>query len=190
MYNMGISDWIQVVAIIVSLLVGTVSIVISVISNKIAKSAAVRTANATEQSARGYISFTLESFNTGSINLTYYVVIKNYGNSSAIMNSINYDSTLDRYTNTEYDWKSGMELASKAIIYPGQVIYFPISLNQIPKSEFTITYKYTTLGKEYTEHAPINFSIIKRCDKSRFAGEPEKSSAYALQEIAERMAVK
>lgn len=86
---MSIGDWIQVIAIVTSLIVSIISIIQTQKSLKITK-------NMIKAESRPYLSFYVEYSEKNRSHK--YFVIKNFGTTSAKINQISFDKKLDEYS--------------------------------------------------------------------------------------------
>nr|DAU55846.1 MAG TPA: hypothetical protein [Caudoviricetes sp.] len=141
---MTISNWISVAGILVSLGIATWS--------------AHQTKVAAQLASRPYISVYLEAIDT--VYFSKYLVIKNFGNSSAVITSIKFmklDKT-DKYSN---DIRKGLSGLVGGSIGPKQKL--TMSLKDNYKSCVSIEIKYTDLnGKQYKETFHIKTDMMSK----------------------------
>ena len=86
----------------------------------------------------------------------YFIVLKNFGLSGAIITNIEYDNPL-----TSYFDRKPFEHMKDVFIAPSQSFLYPLNPHSKPeeKVRFKITYKY--LHKIYTETCVVNFEHYK-----------------------------
>lgn len=141
---MTISNWISVAGILVSLGIATWS--------------AHQTKVAAQLASRPYVSVYLEAIDT--VYFSKYLVIKNFGNSSAVITSIKFmklDKT-DKYSN---DIRKGLSGLVGGSIGPKQKL--TMSLKDNYKSCVSIEIKYTDLnGKQYKETFHIKTDMMSK----------------------------
>ncbi len=141
---MTISNWISVASIIVSL--------------GIASWSAYQTKVAAQLASRPYISIYLEAIDT--VYFSKYLVIKNFGNSSAVITSINFKK-LDTTNKHSEDIRQGLSGLVGGNIGPKQKL--TMSLKDDYKSYISIEVKYADLnGKKYEETFGIKTDMMSK----------------------------
>ena len=174
--DLSLSDIIDIVGIIVSLITSMIAIVISVKTLK-------QSAKMIEESTRPHISISIQSLH----DLKFFV-LKNFGNSTAKI--IGFETNVDfKYCGFDDEHLPFSHIAN-TYLHPGERILSPI--NQMHK----LTNKYTFLifdityiasGKAYTEHMEINLPSLADHANLRETVKIENASvvtAEALQDIA------
>lgn len=163
---MTISNWISVAGILVSLGIATWS--------------AYQTKVAAQLASRPYVSVYLEAIDT--VYFSKYLVIKNFGNSSAVITSIKFmklDKT-DKYSN---DIRKGLSGLVGGSIGPKQKL--TMSLKDNYKSCVSIEIKYTDLnGKQYKETFNIKTDMMSKMLWSSVTTTADTQEANAIKNAA------
>ncbi len=163
---MTISNWISVAGILVSLGIATWS--------------AHQTKVAAQLASRPYVSVYLEAIDT--VYFSKYLVIKNFGNSSAVITSIKFmklDKT-DKYSN---DIRKGLSGLVGGSIGPKQKL--TMSLKDNYKSCVSIEIKYTDLnGKQYKETFNIKTDMMSKMLWSSVTTTADTQEANAIKNAA------
>lgn len=121
------SDWIQVIAICISLLVSVISIIQSNKSIKLSE-------KSIEDSNRPYLSFHIETIDT--IYFSKSLTLKNFGNTSAKIIELEFLSDLD-----EYNQDKQMKSLVNGTIAPGQKFSTSLDPNFNEIIKISLTYK-------------------------------------------------
>lgn len=110
-----------------------------------------------------------------------YIVVKNYGQSSAKISTIKCEGTIAR------DLRDRLSMLEGTSIAPGQHIsYYVGDSNPGTPEHITVTCTYTTIGgkkKSYTEETPLVLVAGARVKRSQ----KPAAASFALQEIAEKL---
>lgn len=141
-----------------------------------------------ESESRAYIAIYAEIIYVHSTG--FYLIMKNFGKSSAIINSLECDTNLSKFAYVETLAPfSHMENTS---IAPNQSFksalqYGNLIISEIPSINFKIT--YTSNNKKYSETFCINLKALTGLvnTKSPSKEEPVKIISYALQDINKRL---
>lgn len=177
--TMSASDIIEIISIIASTAVSTIAIVISLKTLR-------QNSRALEESTRPYISMYLSC--TYCSGTTVFLVMKNYGNSSAVIT----------------DFKSGMDLSICAYdkefipfshivgtnLAPNEAIKYPVQVENLPSdiAPVTMSISYQSHSTTYHEDTTINF--LAHFDIAHFrynSKENLQEISYSLQDISERL---
>lgn len=141
MKNLTPTDYIQIISIIISTIVGVISVVISVKAIGIAKKSNELTLKITEDANRPVVTAYLE---TVQINSSHkYMVIKNFGQTSAVINKLSFDKSLDA-------WNYNMKSIENTIIAPNQKYTHVLDNDFTEKVSVQIVYT-DMQGKKYNE---------------------------------------
>ena len=171
-----ISDVIEIVGIVASLITSIVAICISVKTLK-------QNSSMVEESTRPYVSIYIGTTHFSAI--TVYMIIKNFGSSLATITAFNCDLNLVSYA---YD-KERIPFANivGTSLCPGEAIQYPIRLENCDDSIkfLNINICYKSSSKEYFEHISLNLSAYFEAVHVRVKS--DLSISYALQDIAEKM---
>lgn len=178
---MRISDWINVTLCILSLILAVISVITVVITLR-------QNHRMIENATRPYV--TIYGAVTGFDATVFYLVLRNYGQSSALITEFSSHADLSHLT-----FNDGFPVPFKHIvgstIAPNQAIQVPICLWKLKPEDtpLSFTIKYSCSGKTYKEATTIN--IKSHCDNLivHAGKESDKSAVIAnvLQEIAIRL---
>ena len=151
--QLNISDQIQLVSATVSTLIAVISIIIAIATLR-------QTNKITEEANRPYLAIYLETVQVTSAVVTY-IVLKNFGSTGALIDSITYESE----GVSKYGIDSLIKL-SNHFIAPNQAIssgcYF-----EKPYMPFTFTLKYSNGKKKYSEKFIVNPDAISELQFSK-----------------------
>lgn len=171
------SDFIQLFGIVASLVSGIVAIVISLATLH-------QNSKMLEESYRPVISIYGESLNIGEPIL--YVIIKNFGSSSAFITKFDYDFDFSSayYSDKGVDF---LKTLTNATIAPGQSRICALDYHKMTRPvTFNITYKSSS--KIYTDKIVVDFhagtSMLTL--KQHSPGNELKNISYALQEFLQK----
>lgn len=171
-----VSDVIEIVGIIASLITSIVAIAISVKTLK-------QNSRMIEDSTRPYVSVYIGNTYFSTVNL--YLIIKNFGSSSAVINGFETNIDLTPYA---YD-KNRVPFTNiiGTTLCPGESMQYPIKLENAPDNLKTlkISLKYQSDTHQYNEDICLNLSA--HFDAVHVRANSDKSISYALQDIAEKM---
>lgn len=179
-YPLTVSDIIEIVGIVTSLITSIVAIWISVKTLR-------QNSHMIEESTRPYISLYVGT--TYFSSTVTYLIMKNFGQSSAIIT--NFSSSVD-LSAVSYD-KEYVPFSHivGSQICPGESMQYPISVTNLPKNinPIVISLEYKSQSKTYTEIIPINlaanFDTLHLRANTR--DQHVKEISFALQDIAEKM---
>ncbi|MCX4326423.1 MAG: hypothetical protein OSJ45_03895 [Lachnospiraceae bacterium] len=141
-----------------------------------------------ENESRAYIAIYGEITYINAMN--FYLIIKNFGKSSAIINSLECDTDLSKFAYVETLVPfSNMENAS---IAPNQSFRCALQhgllfLSKIPSINFKVT--YTSNDKKYSETFCVNLKALTGLVNATSPSKekPVKIISYALQDINKRL---
>lgn len=137
-----------------------------------------------ESTSRPYISVYGESFNAGSP--MFYLVIKNFGASQAVIRSISFDPSLSncyRFT-VRHDYLNELNGAS---IAPGQSRICLLDYEKVP-DVVKIDIEYSSSTKTYKEHMEVNLTAGVDMPTNKVANEGKelRTISYTLQEMLQK----
>lgn len=153
---MSCSDIINIVSISISSILAIIAIIISVKTLKQSNKAII-------ESSRGNIVFYIETPLGGN----QYLVIKNFGNSSATLKGININPEITFAKSTFDSTNKLITEYSNILLAPGQAIKSWFPFDDYPDKEFKIALSYETLGKTYSESYTLNLNYISTIDYLR-----------------------
>ncbi len=172
---MTLETKIQLFATISALLIGLISIIISVLTLH-------KNSQMIENSTRPYLSFFAETVNFSSPKL--YIILKNFGNSSAIITDI-------KCSSISYDFNRFKTLINHSIA-PKQSFSFPILPNTEIPDNITFYITYQSNVKKYSDEISLNMTFLKNkpsCKIYNTGDTVEKelrTISYTLQELVTR----
>lgn len=175
--QLTISDIIQIIGIILSLLTGIVAICISIATLK-------QNSKMIEESTRPYIDIYSAGVYVGSS--TYYIVLKNFGQSSAFINSFDCEIDLSKCINSQHPTKpfQGIE---KSNIVPGQsfhaLIDFKKTTEQTDVLIFHISYSSGTHSYNQDIHLKLTANIGNLVNHTTTEGKELATISETLQDM-------
>lgn len=172
--QLSISDIIQLIGILASLLTSIIAIIISIVTVR-------QNSKILEEANRPVISVYGQSINPGVP--MFYLVVKNFGNSSAYMTK--FKSNFD-FSNC-YKFKSSrnyIEDFEKCVIAPGQSRICAIDYKKIDTPiHFSLEYK--SASKTYREELDVDLKAAVDMPNTKYATENKEllGISYSLQEL-------
>ncbi len=181
------SDAISLAGVIVSAIVGILSLGISVASIIIAVKTLKQNKKMIQNSSRPYVSVVLQATNFQNPNL--YLVVKNFGNSGAIIMKLDFDIDL-----LKYSYKNDRRPFDKiegTFIAPQQKIMCNIKNVKMGEDDikaFNAHIEYTDGVHNYIEDYPLNFESLTRNITVRASteGKELRNISYTLQDMVEK----
>lgn len=175
------SEFIQIIGIITTSITSIVAVVISVISLR-------QNSKTLEEATRPCISVYINSTQFGTPII--YLIVKNFGNTSAVISNFKCDVNLSEYTYNlnaiPFKEIDGLTLA------PHQKITYPLKPrndNHKRIEKINISFNYSDSHKTYSESVNLNvseyFNSINLRDYNKNL--PFKTMSYSLQDISEKM---
>lgn len=177
---MRLSDWIQFAGVIVALVIGIISIVISVNTLK-------QNSKMIEESTRPYIVVYHDIFNDGSAKGIF--IVKNFGKTGAYITKFSCDQELKSLQNPNYSLKQKFSYLNDTFLAPGESKKFPIIRPEPTDHPITFLLSYQSGHKTYTDTFKINLENDTHIPmlRANTKGDELKTISFATQEIAERM---
>lgn len=174
---MDLSDIIQIIGIIASLVTSTIAIIISVITVR-------QNSKMIEESSRASISIYTQSINTGTPML--FLIVRNFGHSPASIQEFNYNFNFENcyHFHADRDYLKGL---IGSTIAPGQSKICRIDYNKIDRP-ITFSIKYVSSGKTYSDYFTIDLKAGANMPVSKTATEHAelKAISYTLQEMLQK----
>ncbi len=177
---MKITDWINLSLSVLSFVLAAISVITVVITLR-------QNSKMIEASNRPYITVYGDETNFSSPQ--FYLIIKNYGNSGAIIQKLECDIDLGKYS-----YNTGIIPFQNIIgtmLAPNQnficnIDNLKLSDDNVEVINFDIT--YTANGKIYQEHYPVNYQALKKNITTKLATKDKelKIISYALQEMVQK----
>ena len=175
---MDISVKINIVLSILSFILAATSVITVVITLR-------QNSKMIENSTRPYITIYFDYAQMGEA--TGYFVIKNFGASSAIIQSIQYSDSILQHPKLLSDLPAIFNGLVGNSIAPSQKYLAPFKLYEYSNEPAVFDITYTSAGKKYHDHFVINVRNYGKLIKPRLANSSSKAISYPLQEIAERL---
>lgn len=177
--ELTISDIIQIVGILMSLLTSIIAIIISVISLR-------QNSKTIKETFRPYVTIYFEAMQLGTP--MGYFVVKNFGQNSARIIDCSYNDAIRNNKQTIADLRLFFDNLINVHLAPGQKYVIPCRLSDFHDDVAIFTLIYGDEIIQYTEHVRIHVSNYKKYIKPRFVSNNEnKNISYPLQEIAEKL---
>lgn len=140
-----------------------------------------------EEASRPYISIFMDSIMIH--NRQNYFVIKNFGNSNAIIKKFIYPDELKTSTQKNKDLNKQFERIENMVIAPGQSVLLPYGIPDYSSRiyEFEITYSANFSKKVYIEKITVRPNgLVSRPNKSEYDNF-ESDLINAINEIVEKL---
>ena len=177
---MTVSDWINLSLSILSFILAVISVVTVVITLR-------QNHKMIEESNRPYITVYGDETNFSSPQ--FYVIIKNFGKTGGVIESLECDIDLSKYS-----YQTGITPFQNIVgtlIAPNQNIVCNIDNRKLGEDKVHIinfTIKYKANGKIYCEKYPVNYLALKKniTTKSSTQDKELKIISYTLQEMVQK----
>lgn len=178
--QLTVSDYIQLFGIIASLITSVIAIIISVKTLK-------QNSEMIEESSRPYVA--VYSGITNCQSPSYYIIVKNFGQSGAYITDFSCDFDLSKCSFNEN--RVPFSHMAGTFISPGQSFICNVRPEALFKNSTPITFflKYRFNEKEYCDSFALNFEAdldlvqTRACTKDKEL----RTISYALQDISEKM---
>ena len=174
------SDIIQIISICVSLITSIVAIVISLRTLR-------QNSKMIEDSSRPYITVYIGDTYFSSV--TVYLILKNFGNSSAKIT--NFSASCDLKAIAYDADRVPFSNIVGTFLCPGESLRFPVDLANAPEDlrDINISIEYSSSGRTYQDATTLN--LISCYDALHLRANTKdqhlKEISFALQDIAEKM---
>lgn len=177
---MTISDWINAILCVLSFSLAAISVVTVVVTLKQNK-------KMIESSTRAYVTVSGQSINVQSSE--FMLVIKNYGQSIALIETIEFDISLKPYMYA-LDIEPFAAI-SNTTLCPNQNIVCnldPVKMGKDNVKKIVCNISYMSNGKRYVEKQIINFDALCKnvITKASTEGKELKIISYAIQEMIKK----
>lgn len=175
--QLTLSDIIQILGITTSFTTAIVAIIISLITLR-------QNSKMIEENSRAIISIYPQSINTGTVML--FIVIKNFGNSPAIIQKLDYNFD---FTNC-YQFRSDRDYLKDFIgssLAPGQSLICALDYSKL-SHPVTFTIEYLSLSRKYCEMLTVDLKagVNIPVPKTATEGKELRTIAYSLQEMIQK----
>lgn len=177
---MNIGDWINLILCVLSFALAAISVVTVVITLK-------QNNKMIESSTRAYVTVSGQSINVQSSE--FMIVIKNYGQSNALIEKIEFNMSLKPYMYA-LDIEP-FEAISNTTLCPNQNIVCnldPVKMGKDNVKTIDCSIIYISNGKRYVETQTINFDALCKnvITKASTEGKELKIISYAIQEMIKK----
>jgi len=176
---MSTSDIIQLISVLIALLIGTASVIISLLAMKL-------NSKMIEESTRPVLSVYGDSVNTGSP--TFYIIIKNFGSSPAQITKFNYDFDFSScYTPSGSERRDFLQDLVGTTIAPQQSRTCYLEYDKINRPiHFDLEYKSSS--KPYKDSMTIDLKAGAAMPIAKIGteGKELRTISYTIQEMLQK----
>lgn len=184
---LALSDIIEIVGIIVSAIVSIVAIVISVKTLKQTQITNEQNNRMLEESTRPYVTIYLDAITV--CEQTSYFVLKNFGNSPALITEFKCDPALKETKQCSPLLQEQFDFVNHIVLAPGQAKLLQYDVTRLPSSTLTFNISYLANNTEYHETVTMNVKNFIHLPVSRPEGhipEGNEREVHTLREMLER----
>lgn len=176
--SLSTSDIIQLFGIIASFITGIVAIVISVITLR-------QNSKMIEESSRPFLSIYGESINSGSP--VFYIVIKNFGSSTAYIKKFEYDYDFSPVYLSTHSNRDFLKNLQNSVIAPNQARICALDYSKLDKP-ITFKLSYSSGVKTYHDEMTIDLKAgaAMLISKNATSGKELRTISYTLQEMLQK----
>ncbi len=177
---MSASDWVNLSLSILSFILATFSVVTVVLTLK-------QNNRMIESNSRPYV--TIYGDMTNFSDPQFYLIIKNFGKSGAVIKDFSCDIDLSKYS---YGISiTPFESIRNTMLAPGQNIVCSIDHRKLNKDNINVlnfVVEYEFQGKCYKENYPVNYAAFRKNITTKASTEDSelKTISYTLQEMVEK----
>lgn len=182
---MDLSTEVNIVLCIMSFILAVFSLIFVVLTIKQNSQLLKQNALMIENSTRPYVTIYFDYSQMGDP--TGYFVVKNFGTSSAIIDSIKYNDPIKNHPATLANLPAIFDGLVGNSIAPNQKFFTPFKVYEYVGGITTFDITYHVEAKSYSEHVEISVENYGKLVKSRLSSKEYKAISYPLQEIAERL---
>ncbi len=178
--NFTQGNWLELVGIICSLFVGVVSLFIALKTLK-------QNSRMIEESTRPYV--VIYSKTIYIQDTEFFIVIKNMGQSGAIIENVACDIKLADYIYLSS--KNPLDKVSNTFLAPNQSVYFQldsVKLGKCKEKQLNFEIEYRTDKRTYKEKCPVNFELSSSIlhIRSNVENKEMRGIYFAMQELIEQ----
>ena len=181
------SDIIEIIGIIVSTLASAIAIVISVKSLKQSQITNEQNCRMLEESNRPYITIYLDAITL--CEQSSYFVLKNFGNSPAIITKFEYDPSLKQANQQDKILQEQFDFIEHIVLAPGQAKLLQYDVTKLPSGTLTFNISYQANNTEYHESVTMNVKNFIHLPVTRPSSNipnGNERAVHTLREILER----
>lgn len=177
---MEVSDWINMSLSILSFILAAISVITVVLTLR-------QNNKMIEESSRPYISVYGDETNFSSPQ--FYIVVKNFGKTGAIIKDFSCDIDLKQYS-YQPEWEPFQDIIG-TMLAPNQNFICAIDSEQLNRDNvetFNFKISYTANKKTYIESYLINYKALRKEITAKVATKDKelKAISYTLQEMVQR----
>lgn len=181
------SDIIEIISIIVSTIVSIIAVVISLKSLKQSRITNEQNNRMLEESTRPYITIYLDAITL--CEQSSYFVLKNFGNSPAIITKFEYDPALKQTRQKEEILQRQFDYVEHIVLAPGQAKLLQYDVTKLPSNELTFHISYLAKNTEYHETITMdvkNFIHLPVSRPDSHIPQGNEREVHTLRELLER----
>ena len=185
---MDLSTKVNIALTISSFVLAAISVITVIITLRQNKKMIIQNSKALEASIRPYISIYLDSITICEQN--NFFVLKNFGNSSALITKFTYDEVLKTTVQEHNSLNKQFDYIENIVLAPGQSKIMHYNVSTLPVDELTFTIGYKCLDKYYEEATTLNVKNYVHIPVPRpgsHISEGSERQVQTLREIVERL---
>lgn len=182
-----VSNIIEIISIIVSTLVSVVAIGISLKSLKQSQMTIEQNNRMLDETTRPYITIYLDAITL--CEQSSYFVLKNFGNSPAIITKFKYDPALKQTQQHSKILQEQFDFVEHIVLAPGQAKLLQYDVTRLPSDTLTFNITYLSNETEYHEEVTMNVKNFIHLPISRPESHIPKDNerqVHTLREMLER----
>lgn len=184
---MNVSNIIEVIGILVSAVASSIGIWISIKALKQSQITNEQNNRMLEESMRPYITIYLDAITL--CEQSSYFVVKNFGNSPAIITKFEYDPVLKQTPQSSEMLQNQFDYLEQIVLAPGQKKLLQYDVTRLPSDVLTFKISYLCEKAEYHETVTMNVKNFIHLPVSRpdsHISDGSKRQVHILREILER----
>lgn len=179
------SDIIEIISIIVSAIVSIVAIAISLKSLKQSRITNEQNNRMLEESTRPYITIYLDAITI--CEQTSYFVLKNFGNSPALITKFEYDPALKETKQRSSLLQEQFDFINHIVLAPGQSKLLEYNVTKLPSDTVEFHISYMSNGIEYHETVIMNVKNFIHLPVSRPSSKIADGNERQVQTLREML---
>lgn len=181
------SDIIEIISIIVSTIVSIIAVVISLKALKQSRITNEQNNRMLEESTRPYITIYLDAITL--CEQSSYFVLKNFGNSPAIITKFEYDPALKQTRQRPKILQEQFDYVEHIVLAPGQAKLLQYDVTKLPSRTVTFHINYVANKKTYEETVTMdvkNFIHLPVSRPNSHIPKGNEREVHSLRELLER----
>lgn len=184
-YFLTPSDIIEIVSIIVSTTVSFVAIIISLKSLKQSQITNEQNNRMLEETTRPYVTIYLDAITI--CEQTSYFVLKNFGNSPALITKFEYDPALKQTKQRSSLLQEQFDFVNHIVLAPGQSKLLEYNVTKLPSDTIEFRISYISDGTEYHETVVMNVKNFIHLPVSRPGSKIDDGNERQVQTLREML---